>query len=113
MNVPPVISRHAHRPSPVPLWLAVAANGTVFLLSIPFYQVPAGAQIRPMGWAFWMFGIAVGALSLIPVVILELWWSDIRGRSWVVALLLALTPLPLSELMLHHAMWLRGFELSP
>jgi|GEM_PF-3565824 len=112
MDKPPGNVLIERRPSRFPLWWAVGANGLVFLLTIQFYWVPRGLPIRPMGWAYWVFMIAIGGLAVIPLALPALWRCRRLAWAWF-AVALALTPLPLATAMLHHAESVRGFILEP
>ena len=112
MEQPPVIPQIQQGHSRLPLWLALAANALNVFLSIQFYWVLPGAHIRPMAWAVWVFSIAVVGFVALPLELPMLRQRPRRFSSWL-TVILALTPFPLASGMLHHAAWLRGFELAP
>jgi hypothetical protein len=112
MEQPPVIPQTEQRTSLFPLWLAVGANAANFLLSIQFYFVPSGSNIRPMAWASLVGCIAVGGFVALPFVLPAIRQRHRRFRAWL-TVVLAITPFPLASAMLHHAAGMRGFFLAP
>jgi len=89
----------------VTLLIALAGNAAVFALSINLYSVPAGAAIRPMGWAF---GTAVNVIRRARA---QMRSSRRYFLPWL-AIILSLLPYPLSDFMLHNAARTRGFFLE-
>jgi hypothetical protein len=95
--------------SRMPLWWAVIANALSLALSLQFFWVPSDAQIRPMGWFFWIFFVGVGALPVLPLTLFNL--SRLHGRAWPkYAVILALTPIPLALLVAGLAHKIIGFH---
>jgi|SRR6267154_3308533 len=111
MEQKPAMPQIQERSSRRPIWVGLMANVLTFLLSIHFYWVPAGAHVHPVIWGVCVFIIASVAFSCMPFT-LPLFS---RGRPvfsvWLIVVL-GMTPLPLAAAMLHHAAWLRGFEIS-
>jgi hypothetical protein len=84
----------------------------IIAFSVQFLFVPAGASIRPMGWAMLM-----GLLDLVTLVIaLPLSIVSVaRERPptiGAVAAFFSLTPFFFSSFVLHFSSWIKGFELS-
>jgi hypothetical protein len=112
VEAPPVIPQIQHRPSRFPLWWVLAINGLEFLLTIPFYLVPRGTPIRPMGWALYVVVLAFAALAAVPMVVPTLRRNPRMVWPWIV-LVLALTPFPLARGMYWHAERVCGFISEP
>src|SRR4051794_4764725 len=94
------------------LWWTLTANLFVFLLMLEAYAVPPGTYVRPMGLAFWVFCLGALALLALPFALFAVWRSPKRLWPWF-TIVLALTPVPLSSIILHHAASVRGFYISP
>lgn len=90
----------------------VGCTGMIVKMSLPFYAVPHGASIRPMGWAMAIFGIAV--IGVISAIIFGFAAFKRDRRGWILwsGLVLCLAPFPTGMAMLTHAQKLNGFELS-
>ena len=112
MDNPEDIEQSEPKPSRLSLWAAIAINCVVLFETLPFFSLPPGTAIRPMDWAALMFELTVGGLVVFPFVILVLWRHPKKVWPWL-ALVLALTPLPLSMCLLHFAENLRGIILEP
>jgi len=85
-------------------------NLFVVYITVPFYFVPRGELIRPMGWSMvaslTMFpgfgGIAIGMLRRYERV----------PHQWII-ILLGLSPVPLAYLLFRLAVLIRGFIPEP
>jgi hypothetical protein len=95
------------------LVVVVAAHVLVFLFSIQFFFVPAGSEIRPMGWAGFMFLIAAVAFVLgLPLGII----ATIREKPkflGIIGIVMSFTASFFSTFLLHFAERLKGFVLEP
>jgi hypothetical protein len=97
----------------VALVLAIAAHLLIFLFSVQFFFVPAGSQIRPMGWALFVGLVSAGVFIVVePVSIISLFREKPRFLG-VLGMVLGITPFPFSSFILHLAARIKGFELSP
>jgi len=97
----------------VALAIVVLAHAIVFAISAQFFFVPAGSHIRPMGWAMFVGIVSFVSLLLVePVSIV----ATIRERPrflGILGLIGGITPFFFSSFILHFAVWVKGFELSP
>ena len=92
----------------LPLVWCLVVNLMAVYVSLPFYQVPHGAGIRPMAWSVFIFFLAFLGLISIPFAVLRKFKH--RDLSWpIVCILLALMPLPIGFVMVGQAQRLRGF----
>ena len=94
-----------------PLWIAILANLVSFLLTLGFFRVSAGARIRPRGWSLSIFVIGLGALIVLPLVLLNL--KRLRGRWPKYAIALAFTPIPLALVIERIARGMIGYSMEP
>ncbi len=98
--------------SRLPLWIALIANSASFAWALPFFWVSPSASIRIMGELPLLFVIGVGALVVLPLVLLNL--KRLRGRTWPkYAVVLSLTPIPLFWLVETLAHKMIGYQYSP
>src|SRR5262245_16095058 len=107
-----VTSQAEQRSSRFGFWWTLTANLLVFLLMLQAYAVPPGTHVRPIGLACWVFCLGAFSLLAFPFALFAVWRSPKRLWPWL-TIVLALTPIPLSSLMLHHAASVRGFYISP
>ena len=100
------------RPSRLPLWCVVWANGLVLPITIPFYFVPSGTRLEPRECSMVVSMLAVagliGFIMVLPTLRRHwrLWWP------WLVVTF-AFTPIPLAQAIIRHAENVRGFILVP
>lgn len=85
---------------------------TAALVTLPFFWLSAGTEIRPMGWATLVFMIAgVTAIIGLPLSFVGLWSDHV---SWaILGLLFALAPLPVSWGIMWLASIVAGFKMLP
>lgn len=94
----------------LPFWCVACTNLFVVFITIPFYFLPRGELVRPMGWSMLagltMFpgfgGIALGMLRRYDRV----------PHQWLI-ILLGLSPVPLALLLFWLAVHIRGFIPEP
>jgi hypothetical protein len=96
----------------LPFWFAFAPNALVIALSLPFYFVPAGDEIRPMGWASTCSTIAFFSLIVIPPFAVSCMIQHRRFLWPLFSIFLALSPFPLAYFFLHNAAYTKGFTLE-
>lgn len=112
MEQPPVIPVPERRPSRLPLWSVVWANGLVLPLTVPFYFVSSGTRLEPRECSTVVSILAVAGLISFLMVLptlrrhRRLWWP------WLVVVF-AFTPIPLAQVIIRHAEYVRGFILVP
>jgi hypothetical protein len=85
----------------------------ILFLSIPFFYVPTGTGIRPMGWTFMMFVIsAVNFLIAVPTAAsaMKKERPPLLGK---IGYILGFTPLVFAIFLMHFASWVKGFYLKP
>jgi hypothetical protein len=96
----------------IALVTGILGNGIVIAYSLPFFAVPRGSGIRPMGWAALMFLIAFWTLIVgLPFSLIS--FKSCSKRVSIISLLLSLTPLPLASTLLHLIAAICGLELEP
>ncbi|MBN8248120.1 MAG: hypothetical protein J0L84_11830 [Verrucomicrobia bacterium] len=96
-----------------PLLLPVLGLIWLVVQAAPFFTVPAGGSIRPMGWALYVF---MSALTLACGSVLNTLSAFKNGGNRVVcslAMLLSLTMVVIPSLSLHAVARLKGFTLAP
>ena len=101
------------KPSPWrwPLWLAAAGNAVAVLSCLPLYNIPIGQKVNGAGWFGGMVMLAL--VILVPGAIVLPGALRDRALTWRwFAVAMAVTPLPLSVAIAHHAQWLRGFTFQ-
>lgn len=100
---------HTFRPLLFPIvsiaWLALQAT--------PFFGVPAGSSIRPMGWvAFTMMSALLLTLGSLGISIASLRKQENKTGS-VLAIILSLAIIVIPGFALHAVAQIKGFSLSP
>lgn len=95
------------------LTIVVLIHAGIFASSVQFFFVPAGAEIRPMGW-----GLVVGILSLVSLAVVEpvSIMATIKEKPrflGIIGMIGGITPFLLSSFILHLAARIKGFELEP
>lgn len=96
----------------VALVAIVLAHAIAFAVSAQFFFVPAGSEIRPMGWA--MFVGIVSFLSFLvaePASIVATIKEKPRFLG-IIGMIGGITPFFLSSFILHLAARIKGFELE-
>jgi len=97
----------------VALVLVVMAHAVIVAVSAQFFFVPAGSEIRPMGWAGFVFIVSgVSFLLIVPASIVAIIKERPRLLG-IIGLIGAFTSFPLSSFILHLAARIKGFELEP
>lgn len=94
------------------LLLSIVCVGVVVVPGVPLFFLRAGTPVRPMGWAFLSFQMAV----LTPILVFPCIVLAIKGGQKVVcvaAALLALAPVPVARLMLTVASRFFGVVVEP
>jgi len=94
-----------------PLWWALAANLLIIYLTLPFYSIPSGTRIRPMGWSASIFIIGFVTLGAFCSALGELYERPKQTWAWI-ALFLSIAPIPIALLMLRHAVLLKELDTS-
>ena len=89
------------------------ANLLIYIVSRGLFSVPTGASIRPMGWSAVVFLIVVAAFAVVVPVAVAAIVKERPRWPGVLGLLFGLAPFWLAEFLLHYAMSVRGFHLSP
>jgi hypothetical protein len=112
----PVLSDEKRRQRVVFAWagfvVGMAGTGIVTFISLPFFFVPHGSGIRPMGWAAAVLLLAGGTFLVgLPCSMIGT-TSNKRWIGWL-GVPLSIAPGPLGFAMLHIAMAIRGFVLEP
>ena len=93
--------------------VATLAHILVLVFSMPFFFVPEGSYIRPMGWTAMVFMIAVGTFVIaVPAGVIAI-KKERPCFIGILGVVLGLTPFLLAGYMLHFASWFKGFHLSP
>ncbi len=88
------------------------ASVLVLALASPFFFVPHGAHIRPMGWAVQVACLAGFALVIgVPAALVALFKPP--RKLALIGLVLSLLPYPLSVVLVRIAAAVCGFTLSP
>jgi hypothetical protein len=100
------------RASRFPLWWVIGVNVIAALLMVQFYWVPRGAEIRPMGPAYWGAMLVIAGLVGIPMVLPTLWRHRQLVWPWLVVVL-SISPFPLMMLIFQSAQHFREFILEP
>jgi len=95
------------------LVIGIVANTIVVIITIPFFfNIPIGAEIRPMGWAGISFLIALGSIILgLPCSLVGI-LSKRRLIGWI-SLVLVLSPELMASGLLHIAAAMCRFTLLP
>jgi hypothetical protein len=95
------------------LVVTVSAHVLVFLFSIQFFFIPAGSEIRPMGWAGFMFLIAAFAFVIgLPLGIIAATREKPKFLG-IIGIVMSFTASFFSTFLLHFAEHLKGFVLEP
>ena len=97
-------------------WISVSVGGLASILVLglasPFFFVPRGAHIRPMGWAVQVICLAGFAFLIgVPAALFAL--RQPPRKLAVTGLILSLLPYPLSIVLVRIAAAVCGFTLSP
>jgi hypothetical protein len=102
----------AKRPEAAPLLVAACANLGVMLASAVLFTFAAGASVRPMPLAAFCLGMTfLGLLASLWGLYLMI--SRKALLLPIMAVGLGLIPYPLFIGMIHLAIYLRGFTMSP
>jgi hypothetical protein len=92
---------------------ALLAHLIILVFSVHLFFVPAGAEIRPMGWGAVMLGTCVLALLIVvPTAVIAIIKESPRLPGSI-ALILGFTPFWFARFLLYFALWLKGFHLAP
>jgi hypothetical protein len=102
-----------HRMGFAAIGVALVSHILVLVQSAQFFFIPAGTDVRPMGWALMMAVIAIGTfLVVVPTAVVAIVKESPRLVG-IVALILGLTPFWLPGLILRIAARTNEFNLSP
>jgi len=97
--------------SPV-LLIPLLCDAYVFAQALPFLAVPRGAQIRPMGWAFFSLLLAVG-MTVFGLAYVSGQLRAPRSRACCgIGYILSIMPIPIVILSLRLMAAIKGFELE-
>ena len=96
-----------------PLLFPMVSIAWLALQATPFFRVPAGSSIRPMGWAaFTMMSAFLLMLCSLGTSIASLRKQKNKTGS-VLAIILSLTIVVVPGFALHAVAQIKGFSLSP
>jgi hypothetical protein len=79
----------------------LSCTAVVVAITLPFFSVPPGTEVRPMGWV--AAQLALGLMALIaglPLGIIAL-FKDRRRWPVIFAVLLCLAPVPVADGLFH------------
>jgi hypothetical protein len=120
MNAPPVIPAKCKEPGWTCAYRLIGAFSLVWILTVhcmvivltfPFYEVPKGTLIRPMGYGFNIIMWSLAGIVMAPVATVALYFRRRSLWAWLV-LVLAFTPLPLARAIFYDAQARQGFVLA-
>ena len=95
------------------LLIPLLCDAYVFAQALPFLAVPSGAQIRPMGWAFYTLILAL-ALTVIGFVYAVAQFRTQQNKVLCgIGMFLSLFPIPIAMSSLRLMAAIKGFELEP
>jgi hypothetical protein len=96
--------------SRLPLWWVLIVNGLVIANSIPFFFLPRGTGVRPMGSGMFLFMLVFAGFAGIILGMRRCY--ERMPYQWAV-ILLGFTPLPLGALLFLIARLICGFVVEP
>ena len=107
-RVPP--ENKVEGPAPkLPLWWVIAVNTWVIINTAPFFWLPRGAGIRPMGWG--MSLVLSAGLGFVGIIIGMRKKYERMPFQWLV-IIMGFSPFPLGILLLQLARLLRGLIME-
>lgn len=108
----PDAAKLPHRFANASLAVVLLMNVMVVVESVWLFSIPAGEHVRALNWAMLMFLIGIiGFMLTIPLSLAAIFRDRVPILGGT-AMLLGLTPIPLSILLLHLAASVRGFVIA-
>jgi hypothetical protein len=95
------------------LLVPLLCDAYVFAQALPFLAVPRGAEIRPMGWAFFSVLLALG-MTVFGLIYVSAQLRTQQGRVFCgIGFFLSILPIPIVMSSLRLMAAIKGFELEP
>jgi len=108
-----VAATRAARAGPASVLVGLVTHGYVLIVSLQFFRVPQGADIRPMGFAMFVFLISFVCFVIVAGLCIQNARKD-RAYGWIImALPLGVSPFFVGSGVLHLAARINGFTLAP
>src|SRR5712672_3222283 len=94
----------------LPFFWVLCVNVFVIYISVPFYFLPHGERIRPMGWS--MLTVMAMFAGFGGIILGMFRRYERVPHQWLIVTL-ALSPLPLAYMLFRFAILIRGLVPEP